>query len=152
MVNRAQIKWGTFYAHYADIPDVISHLIQETFSNIREVLSQQNISLPELPHALLYRIQLILEEDLNFYRKILNSNASALMQEQLVQITMEYLLQHEAEFGISNHEQYVTTMRFCAGGLSSLYRDWFGGQLPFSLKELTNRCEGLLLHTIHSVL
>ena len=38
VVNRAQINRGTFYAHYTDIPDVIHHLIQHTFSNIQEVL------------------------------------------------------------------------------------------------------------------
>lgn len=41
VVNRAQINRGTFYAHYADIPDVINHLIQNTFSDIREVLACQ---------------------------------------------------------------------------------------------------------------
>lgn len=150
VVNRAQINRGTFYAHYADIPDVINHLIQETFSNIRDVLSQQSNSFSEIPHALLYRIQLILEEDLDFYRKIMNSNASTLMQEQLVQITMDYLLQHEKDFGIRNHEQYVLMIRFCAGGLSNLYHDWFAEKLPFSLSELTSRTEELLTNIIHS--
>lgn len=144
IVNRAQINRGTFYAHYTDIPDVISHLIQETFSTIQEVLSLQNISFSEIPHALLSRIQHILESDLDFYRKILNSNASALMTEQLVQVTLEYLLQHEQEFGIPEHDQFVLMIRFCAGGLSNLYRDWFSGKLPISLSELTSRSEELL--------
>lgn len=144
VVNQAQINRGTFYAHYADIPDVINHLIQQTFSNIRDALSDQPRNFVGIPHTLLARIQMILEEDLDFYRKIMNSSASALMQEQLVRITLDYLLQREEDFGFGNHEQYVLMIRFCAGGLSNLYHDWFAGQLPFSLDELTRRAENLL--------
>lgn len=38
----------------------------------------------------------------------------------------------------------MLTMRFCAGGLSNLYRDWFAGELSFSLDELTVQAENLL--------
>lgn len=144
VVNRAQINRGTFYAHYADIPDVIHHLIQHTFSTIREVISEESVSIADIPHALLSRIQNILEEDLDFYQKILNSSASVFMTEQLVQVTTEYLLQKESAFGITNHDQYVLMIRFCAGGLSNLYHDWFSGKLSFSLPELTARAEALL--------
>ena len=86
VVKRAQINRGTFYAHYADIPDVIQHLIQHTFSNIQEVLSTPPIAIAEIPHALLTRIQSILEDDLDFYQKILRSSASVLMTEQLASV------------------------------------------------------------------
>ena len=144
VVRRAQINRGTFYAHYADIPDVINHLIQNTFSNIREVLSAQPLLLSEVPHVLLVRIQEILEEDLDLYRKILNSGASGLMQEQLVGIVMDYLLRNEENFGLGDHVRYVMTTRFCIGGLMALYRDWFAGELPISLPELTTRAEQML--------
>ena len=144
VVNRAQINRGTFYAHYADIPDVIHHLIQNTFADIRQALSEQPNFPRNIPHTLLQRIQTILEADLAFYRKIMNSSASAMMQEQLVQVMLDYLLQREKELAGVNHEQYVLMIRFCAGGLSNLYHDWFAGKLPFSLDELTVRAEALL--------
>ena len=84
VVNRAQINRGTFYAHYADIPDVIHHVIQQTFSQIQEALSGQDYAATEIPKVLLSRIQAFLEEDLDFYRKIMSSSAAPLMQEQLV--------------------------------------------------------------------
>lgn len=144
VVNRAEINRGTFYAHYKDIPDVINHLIQQTFSNIQEVISLQSQPLTNVPYALLQRIQTILEEDLDFYRKIMNSSAASVMMDQLVEIVLEYLLQHEADFFLGNHEQYVLTIRFCAGGLSNLYRDWCAGKLPCTLDELTHKAERLI--------
>ena len=52
VVNRAGINRGTFYAHYADIPDVINHLIQNTFSKIREALTSEQL-LVQIPGVLL---------------------------------------------------------------------------------------------------
>ena len=140
VVNRAQINRGTFYAHYADIPDVI----QNTFSGIQDALSDPCPTPTQIPRVLLVRLQSILEEDLELYRKIMNSSAFALMQEQLIKTVLDYLSPREAEFGFESHEQYMLTMRFCAGGLSNLYRDWFAGELSFSLDELTVQAENLL--------
>ena len=66
VVRKAEINRGTFYAHYDDIPDLIQHLIQQTFSTIREALAEEPRQLSEIPHVLLSRIQMILEEDLDF--------------------------------------------------------------------------------------
>ncbi len=144
VVNRAQINRGTFYAHYADIPDVINHLIQNTFSNIREVLAQQSGPFTNISRALVQCIQSILEEDLDFYKKIMNSSAAALMQDQLINVVLDYLIQHETDYFRGDHEQFILIVRFCAGGLSSLYHDWFAGKLPITLTELTNKAEALL--------
>lgn len=143
IVNRAQINRGTFYAHYADIPDVIQHLIQQAFSSIQVALAQPQ-QLADIPQVLLKQVQAFLEEDLDFYRKVLSSSVSVLMQEQLVETVLEYLLQHEEDYPIGNHEQYVFLIRFCAGGLSNLYREWFAGKLPLSLDELTQRACAIL--------
>ena len=56
VVNRAQINRGTFYAHYADIPDVIQHLIQNTFSGIQDALSDPCPAPTQIPRVLLVRL------------------------------------------------------------------------------------------------
>ena len=70
VVKRAEINRGTFYAHYADIPDVLNHLIQETFTRLKEAISGQTFPLTDVPGVLLKRIQAILGEDMDFYKKI----------------------------------------------------------------------------------
>lgn len=136
VVARAGINRGTFYAHYADIPDVIQHLIQDTFAKIRTVISQKPEQLQMLPELLLSRIMEILMEDMDFYRKVMASSTAPLMQEQLVEFVIQYLLDQEELYALGNHRQYELTIRFCAGGLSNLYRDWFFGKLDMPLEEL----------------
>lgn len=94
VVTRANINRGTFYAHYKDIPDVVDHLIQQTFSAITDVLSAQKPLSPNLGSSILTQIQSILEEDMFFYRKILCSGAASLVQDRLVEIVCDYLLQN----------------------------------------------------------
>ena len=152
VVNRADINRGTFYAHYRDIPDVVDHLIQQTFSAITDVLSAQTELSPSLGSSILMQIQNIMEEDLFFYQKILSSSAASLMQDRLVEILCDYLLQNKDAFYQGDQEEYELMIRFCAGGLSNLYHDWFAGALPFSLDELTGQAEQLLNTIIASTL
>ena len=144
VVKRAEINRGTFYAHYADIPDVLQHLIQNTFSVIRKPLSEENQSLEAVPHSLLTQVQNLLEEDLPFYQKLMSSGAAGTLHDQLVEIAVDYLLERKDLFFPGSQEEYELSIRFCAGGLSNLYRDWFAGKLPCTLDELTQKGEELL--------
>ena len=148
VVSRADINRGTFYAHYKDIPDLVDHLIQQTFSAIREAVIGQIQSPANVGLALLTAIQRVLEEDLVFYRKILSSSASSILQEQLVAIVSEFMLEHKDRFYPGSQEEYQIAIRFCAGGLSNLYRDWFAGKLSCSLSELTQTGNALISRVI----
>ena len=150
VVSRADINRGTFYAHYKDIPDVVDHLIQQTFSTIREAVIGQVRAPANVGSALLSAIQSILEEDPVFYRKILNSSASSIMQEQLVSIVSDFMLEHKDRFYPGSQDEYQIAIRFCAGGLSNLYRDWLSGKLSCSLSELTQIGNALILKIVGS--
>ena len=148
VVSRADINRGTFYAHYKDIPDVVNHLIEQTFSTIRDAVTTETAAKVGIEHALLTTIQTLLEEDLSFYRKILNSSASVIMQERLVTVVTEFMLEHKDRFYPGSQEGYQIAIQFCAGGLSNLYRDWFAGKLPYTLGQLTQIGEALIRRII----
>lgn len=148
VVSRADINRGTFYAHYRDIPDVVDHLIHQTFSVLRDAMIDQADTTASAGKALLTTLQSILEEDLPFYQKILSSSASSIMQEQLVAVIIDFLLEHKNRFFGGSQEEYMISIRFCAGGLSNLYRDWFSGKFDCTLSELTQISEAMIRKTI----
>lgn len=151
VVNRAEINRGTFYAHFSDVPDVIHHLILGIFSTIKQAISEEPKQLSDIPHVLLKRIQMFLEEDMEFCQKVMNSSASVMMQEQLIQFVMEYMLQHEHVYGFGDHRLYELAIRFCAGGLGNLYRDWFAGKMDLTLDQLTQEAENMVSRIIVSI-
>lgn len=144
VVRQAGINRSTFYAHYLDIPDVIAHLIDDTFACLRDDVYSHTGQLEDTAEALLRRVQNILEQDLDFYRKVMNSSAFPLMQQTLVGALLEYLFQREGDFGGRDHEEYSFLLLFCAGGLTNLYREWFAGRLDIPLDEVTQRAARLL--------
>lgn len=151
VVNRAQINRGTFYAHFTDIPDVIHYLIHGIFATIQQAISEEPKTLADIPHVLLKKIQSFLEEDIEFCQKVMNSSASLMMQQQLIEFVLEYMLQHEDVYGFGDHRRYEMSIRFCAGGLGNLYRDWFAGKLDISLDQLTLEAENLVSHIIGGI-
>ena len=148
VVNRAGINRGTFYAHYSDVPDVINRVIQQTFAGIREALSPRILPLEDVPGAIMNSIQSILESDLDFYKKIMNSTAAPMLQEQMINLVLEYLIERETAYHVANQDPCFLTIRFCAGGLSNLYRDWVTGKIPIPLSELTAQSEAFLRKTL----
>ena len=144
IVKRAELNRGTFYAHYADVQDVINHLIEQTLSEILSALSVSSRNISDMPLILLKQVQSILESDLEFYKKVMVSSASTFMQEQLVSIVLDYFLQHEKEFKVTDHEQFVLTINFCAGGLTRLYREWCAGNSCLTLDELTTYASSMI--------
>lgn len=151
VVRRADINRGTFYAHYTDIPDVLHSMVEQYFSQFQEALSGEPHRLDEIPGIVVRQIQHLLEEDQDFVNKVVDSSASSLLQEQLCDVLLDYLLAQEEVFSTVSHEEYVFKLRFCAGGLSRLYRDWLSGRLPFSLDELTRQAEIMLTHIMTEV-
>lgn len=145
IVTRAELNRGTFYAHYTDVQDVINHLIEQTMSEIFSVIQVAPKNIADMPLAILKQVQSIFESDLSFYRKVMISNASAFMQEQLISIVLDYFLKHEADFEVTDHEQFVITINFCAGGLTRLYREWFAGNSSLTLDELTTYASNMIL-------
>lgn len=142
VVNRAQVNRGTFYAHYTDIPDVIGRLVGSTFTReLQQPLSDPNQSPAQRLRGLLDQFSRIFQQDLAFYRKIMCSSAFPLIQQKMTATVLETLAPREAEFGFADHQQYLMTMDFCAGGLASLYRAWFSGQLACPFPQLTDQAE-----------
>lgn len=149
VVTRADINRGTFYAHYRDIPDVVDHLIQLTFSAIRDAMIAQTLTPDTAVLTLLTTFQSLLEKDLPFFQKIFTSHAAPIMREQLMAMVSEFLVENKAWFSPNSTEAYPMSFRFCAGGLSNLYQDWFSGKLDCSLSELTQIVYTLTRKIIH---
>ena len=145
VATRADINRGTFYAHYRDIPDVVDNLIQEAFSTIRDTLMMHADDTADIGHQVLSNVQIFLEKDLQFYRKLLNSNVAGGMLEKLIGAVLDFMMENREMIGLGQQEQYQVAIRFCAGGLSNLYRDWFAGKIPCTLSELTVIGENMIL-------
>lgn len=140
VVTRADINRGTFYAHYPDIPSVLGGMVDEACAAIRSALAQRPSggAIPD-PGVLLRHLQALLEEDLEFYRSTFLSSAAGPIVENLRNVFVDYMVEHEKDYRVGSHEQYLFAILFGSGGVTTLYRDWFAGRLPLTLDDLTEK-------------
>ncbi len=139
VVTRADINRGTFYGHYMDTRAVIEQIENEIIEKMLEFLSEfrfQNFFRDPLP--LLLKISKYLEEDIEFYRILINSNGS----EQFLRKLKDNFVQHmqtdtDIPEDMKQSPAFLIRCHFFAGGLVNLYQVWFRGEMNGSLNEIS---------------
>jgi AcrR family transcriptional regulator len=153
IVTRADINRGTFYAHYEDTRAVIEQIENEIIDKMLEFLGQfhyQNFFRNPLP--LLLKISRYMEEDLEFYRILINASGS----EQFLSKLKNNFVQHmktdtDIPEDIKNTPSFLIRTHFFAGGLVNLYQVWFRGEMDFSLDEISMELSNFIASSAKSL-
>lgn len=141
VVKRADLNRGTFYAHYTDIQDVVNRQVDEACTALQEALRANQTENPgkPTPEKVLHELQIFLENDLTFYRSMMNSSVAGMAVERIRGVFITYMLEHEKDFGGHDHSRYLFGIMFSSGGVVAMYQDWFAGRLPMTMDELTEK-------------
>lgn len=138
IVTRADINRGTFYAHYQDTRAVIEQIENEIIEKMVEFLSEfryKNFFQNPLP--LLEKISNYLEEDVEFYRILINSNGA---EQFLLKLKKIFVRHMESDSDIPEEIKHTSTFlvrtHFFAGGLVNLYQVWFMKEMDVSLRDI----------------
>lgn len=136
VVKRADINRGTFYAHYADVPDVLARQMDAACQTLRDALADRGASVgPGDAGFVLNKLQQLLEENLEFFSALLASSLAPAATEQLRELFIDYMMEHPPQ-GVDK-ENFAFIIRFASGGMVAMYRDWVAGKLPMTLDQLT---------------
>lgn len=141
VVTRADLNRGTFYAHYADIQDVVNRQVDEACLILQEALHNRSMAKSDAPDSagVLQQLQEFLESDFTFYSSLLTSSSSTAAIEKIRDVFVDYMLEHESEYAVHDHNRYLFGIMFASGGIMTMYQDWFNGKLPMTLTQLTER-------------
>ena len=145
IVKKADINRGTFYAHYDNVSDVVTSIFSESFEIIQSSITviQDDVELDM--SIMLKELQHVMEKNFDFYRKIFSSDINMKIYEEISNVLISYIYDHELEISKVSHTDFVFYTSFYSGGIIKLYRDWFIGELPMSFDELTDKASGLLI-------
>lgn len=139
IITRADINRGTFYAHYPDTRAVIEQIENEIIEKMLEFLGEfrfKNFFQDPLP--LLLKTTKYLEDDLEFYRILINAHGAEQFLFKLKNIFVQHM---ETDTDIPDHVKqspaFMVRVHFFAGGLVNLYQVWFRGKMDISLNEIS---------------
>lgn len=147
IITRADVNRGTFYAHYPDTRAVIAQIENEIIEKMLEFLGEfryQNFFQNPLP--LLLKVSRYIEEDLEFYRILINARGS---EQFLIKLKNIFVMQMETDTDIPDQIKcspaFLIRVHFFAGGLVSLYQVWFRGELDVPLDEIASEISELMI-------
>lgn len=138
VITRADINRGTFYAHYQDMRAVIEQIENEIIDKMREVLGEFRFEhFFQNPLPLLLKVSRYIEQDLDFYRVLINSKGSVRFLEKLKRIFVEHMRSDSSvPVSVRHSADFLVRIHFFAGGVVNLYQVWFRGETNCSLNEI----------------
>ena len=140
IVERAEVSRGTFYAHYADIYEVIEEIENETMGQMVDLINEyKDIDIMSNPKPFLHKTAQFFERDIEFYRMLINTDRASTFIAKLKEVLIKKMLDHKETIR-SEQERAEFTLRvhFFVNGLVSLYQDWFTKKIGGTLEELAD--------------
>lgn len=138
IVKRADLNRATFYAHYPDVRGVTEEIENEIIAKMLDILEEfRYTSFFRNPAPLLLKLSRCLEEDVDFYRTLVQANGSEIFMEKLKHVFADHMI-HDSDIPDDIRYSKMVSLRICyfAGGIVNLYKQWFRGELACSLNDI----------------
>ncbi len=148
IVNEAGINRGTFYSHYKGIADLVADIqdeIAEKFLSILEGFEEYNTE--SLVKIMIPRMNNILEEDLDYYRLLINSKQYGKFALRQKKVLIGVIAKASGHVNI-DAPLIKAMINYITGGVVSIYSDWFAGNIDCSLEELGQMCISMINRTL----
>lgn len=137
IVERANISRGTFYAHYLDVYDLYSAILQNIVEAIDEAfdkMGMDNIIL-DPTEAINFGIQ-FLDKNKNYYKLFLTSSHGEKLIKRIISLTEEKLKNEiESIFPGEDTTEYICHMYYTLGGMRNIILHWFMDSLSISADQ-----------------
>ncbi len=152
IVNEANINRATFYAHYSCLRDLYEEIENEVIDKMMTLLSDFKAdNFFSNPSPLLLQVSIFLNEDIETYRTLINTPGSNLFLEKLRMIFIDYLEKDTSiKEDIRASKGFKLRVCYFAGGLTTLYQEWFNGKLdctlfdiPLEVSKMFSPCVGI---------
>ena len=152
IITRADINRGTFYAHFQDTRAVIEQIENEIIDKMLEFLGEFRYpNFFKNPLPLLLKITRYLEDDLEFYRILINSNGS---EQFLDKLKNNFVQQMETDTDIPEEMKhspaFLIRAHFFAGGLVNLYQVWFRSKMDIPLEDISSELSEIIASSAES--
>lgn len=138
IVNEANINRATFYAHYSCLKDLIEEIEQEVIDKLMALLKDFKLeNFFSNPAPLLLQISIFLAEDPEYYKILASAPESSLFIEKLMSIFIHYMEDDSSiPLEVRQSKSFHIQVLYFAGGLVSLYLQWFRGKLDCTLYDI----------------
>ena len=139
IVREADLNRGTFYAHYSNPMDVLMEIADEILGDVQGFFADFSFTdFLQNPMPLLLRVEKMLADNLDFYRRINLNTASIGFTDQIKKILVEYISSNKSvPENLRGNPHFKVALELFAGGLISVYLGFVLGTIRASAREIT---------------
>lgn len=152
IVKKADINRATFYAHYSCIRDIALEIEDEIIEKMTSILSAFSFTdFFSNPTQILLQISKYLEEDTEYYKRLIAAPEASQFIEKLQDIFIAYM---EADTSIPEEikktKSFHISITYFAGGICNIYLQWLKGKLDCSLYDIPLELSRIIKEAIAS--
>ena len=139
IVREADLNRGTFYAHYSNPMDVLMEIANEILGDVQGFFADFSFTdFLQNPMPLLLRVEKMLADNLDFYRRINLNTASIGFTDRIKKILVEYISSNKSvPENLRGNPHFKVALELFAGGLISVYLGFVLGTIRASAREIT---------------
>lgn len=149
LTDTANISRKTFYLHYKDLTDVFHEIETEFLKNLHILLRtcdftkcQGGISI------LLSGLNELIQRDQPFYRQLVRSERFGSFLVSIKQVLKNELRMLAAQRPTSRPKLRELSLDFAAGGLVSMYIEWFRSDTTLPLRSVSEAAQRIIINSI----
>ena len=146
LIRRADVNRGTFYAHYDDMQDFLTSVMEEHTAGVQAILRElDQADLFQSPLPMFHQLSEAFSADLDFYQLLqragmLNDLMERLKKQFVAQISANPIISSE----MRNSTAFQSRCYFFIGGVAELYRAWITGELSMTPEELALQASSII--------
>lgn len=139
IVREADLNRGTFYAHYSNPMDVLMEIANAILGDVEGFFADFSFTdFLQNPMPLLLRVEKLLADNLDFYRRINLNTASIGFTDRIKKILIEYISSNKSvPENLRENPHFTVALELFAGGLISVYLGFVLGTIRASAREIT---------------
>ena len=152
LVNEAELDRGTFYLHYKNLSELVDDIQKDIIKDAEKTITKlygedliHNIDL------LFDTINNYIEENREMLGLICDSDCFAKLltyyQDTLVKLAMRNIFWKDF-VGDKDHFKYE--VKFIAGGIVSVYREYLRGELNISIEQIESYCKEKIMAPVNA--
>lgn len=152
LADLAEINRKTFYNYYSGINQILEEIENEIVSAfdraLKDITPRDSL---KNPYLLFSRLTSIINQDIDFYERLLKSKSNATLMEKLLALLKERMIAYYADQTDLNQKALAVTADFMFAGLLEGYRSWFNSERSQPLEEVSQIMGILCIDGIHGL-
>ena len=138
IANKANVNRQTLYNYYSGIHEILSDFVNDLFENYRKTIYQTDvINCFETPMIIFKKINYIIEENLDFYRKLFKMEHNLILKKIIGEKLFSVATEAFKKYHVFSSDKVEIISSYLVHGLMGTYQYYFNHE-TLDLKEYSH--------------